>query len=104
MINVNQTIKIPKITEEWMIIQSPDLTYKIHVGTFWTPDFAKVYRDEPALKGKEIEIFPRNVSPQETWYRIVIGKFQNKDDVLKLIDLLKKKELLPLFGGSPQRG
>jgi general secretion pathway protein A len=103
LIRVNQTIKIPKITEEWMIIQSPDLTYKIHVGTFWAPGFSKPYMDEPALKGKEIEILPRKVSPQETWYRIVIGKFHNKDEVLKVIDLLKKKGLLPLFGGGPQR-
>ena len=102
LITVNQKIKIPKITEESLIIQSSDHTYKIHVGTFWTSNFAKLYRDEPSLKGKEIEILTRRVSPQETWYRVVVGKFDNKDEILKAIDLLKKKKLLPLFGGSPQ--
>jgi general secretion pathway protein A len=104
LILVDQKIKIPKITEETLIIQSPEHTYKIHVGTFWTSNFAKLYRDEPSLKGKEIEILTRRVSPQETWYRVVVGKFDNKDETLKAIDLLKKKKLLPLFGGTlPQK-
>jgi len=102
LITVNQKIKIPKITEENLVIQSSDHTYKIHVGTFWTSNFAKLYRDEPSLKGKEIEILTRRVSSQETWYRVVVGKFDNKDETLKVIDLLKKKRLLPLFGGASQ--
>ena len=102
LITVNQKIRIPRITEESLIIQSPDHTYKIHVGTFWTSNFVRLYRDEPSLKGKEIEIFTRRVSPQETWYQVVIGKFDSKDEILKEIDLLKKKGLLPLFAGSPQ--
>ncbi len=102
LIMVDQKIKIPKIMEERLIIQSSDRTYKIHVGTFWTPDFAKLYRDEPSLKGKEIEILSRTVSPQETWYRVVVGKFDNKDEILKVIYLLKEKRLLPLFGGAPK--
>ena len=102
LILIDQTIRIPKITEERLIIQSSDRTYKIHVGTFWTPDFAKLYRNEPSLKGKEIEILSRTVSPQETWYRVVVGKFDNKDEILKVIHLLKEKRLLPLFGGAPK--
>jgi len=102
LILIDQIIRIPKITEEKLIIQSSDRTYKIHVGTFWTPDFAKLYRDEPSLKGKEIEILSRTVSPQETWYRVVVGKFDNKDEILKVIYLLKEKRLLPLFGGAPK--
>ena len=34
LITVNQKIKIPKITEENLVIQSSDHTYKIHVGLF----------------------------------------------------------------------
>jgi hypothetical protein len=102
LITVNQKIRIPRITKESLIIQSPDHTYKIHVGTFWASNFARLYRDEPSLKGKEIEILTRRISPQETWYQVVIGKFNSKDEILKEIDLLKKKGLLPLFAGSPQ--
>lgn len=99
LIIVDQEIKIPNITEELLIIQSLDHTLKIHAGTFETPDPAKFYNDEPALRGKEIEILPRKVSPRETWYRVVIGKFDNKDEALKMISLLKEKGLLPAFGG-----
>ena len=99
LIIVNQKIKIPNITEESLIIQSPDRSYKINAGTFETPDHAKLYSDEPVFKGKKIEILPRKVSPRETWYRVVIGPFAHKDDCLKVIDQLKGKGLLPVFGG-----
>jgi general secretion pathway protein A len=99
LILVNQEIKIPKITEELLIIPAPDHTLEIHAGTFETPDPAKFYNDEPALKGKKIEILPRKVSPRETWHRVVIGGFDNKEEALKMISLLKEKGLLPAFGG-----
>jgi general secretion pathway protein A len=102
LILVNQEIKIPKITEELFIIQSSESTYKIYVGTFSTPEIPKIYRDEPSLAGKEIEIIPRKVSAQETWYRVVVGKFDNKGEALKVIHLLKEKGLLPSFRKSPQ--
>jgi len=103
LVKVNQTIKIPKITKQLLIIQSSDLTYKIHVGTFWIPGLAEVYRDEPALKEKEIEILLRKVSPEDNWYRVVVGPFGDKDECLKVIDQLKEKGLLPAFGGIPKR-
>jgi hypothetical protein len=99
LILVDQDIKIPNITEKLLIIQSADHTCKIHAGTFETPDPAKLYSDELALKGKKIETLPRKVSPRETWYRVMIGKFDNKDEALKIIFLLKEKGLLPAFGG-----
>ena len=104
LIRVNQNIKIPKISGEWLISSSGEHRFKIHVGTFWTPDFARPYKSEPALKGREIEVHPRRVSPQDTWYRVVIGNFANRDDALKMIDLLKGKGLLPLLGGTPKIG
>ena len=100
IIIVDQKIKIPYITEELLMIQSADRTYKIHAGTFETPDAAKLFSNEPVLKGKKIEILPRKVSPRETWYRVMIGTFENKNEVLKTISLLKKKRLLPAFETS----
>jgi hypothetical protein len=32
----------------------------------------------------------------------MIEKFDNKDEVLKMISLLKKNNLLPAFGGFPK--
>ena len=103
LIQINQRIRIPKIRKEWLIRTSPDGTSQIHVGTFWAPDFVRPYKEEPALKGKEIAIIPRKISPQDTWYRVMIRSFDHKEDALKMIDLLKEKGLLPLFGGTPKR-
>jgi hypothetical protein len=102
LILVDQKIKIPKITEESLIIKTPENTYKINAGTFQTRHPAKIYNDEKTLKGKKIEILPRNVSTHETWYQVVIGKFDSEDEVLKMIGFLKGKGLLPAFGGLPK--
>jgi phage tail protein X len=102
LIRVNQKIRMPKITEERLIVQSSDRTYRIHVGTFLTPESTKLYKDEPSLKEKEIEILPRKISPKETWYRVVVGRFDNEDEALKVISLLKEKGLLPLLKSSPK--
>ena len=64
LIQVNQKLRIPKITKEWLIDQVSDRVYRLHVGTFWAPDFAKPYKDEATLKGKTIEILPRKLSPK----------------------------------------
>jgi hypothetical protein len=102
LILVDQEIKIPNITEPLLIIPSPGHTYKIHAGTFENPDPAKLYSDERGLRGKKIEVLPRKVSPHETWHRVMIGKFENKDEVLKMVFVLKEKGLLPAFGGLPK--
>jgi general secretion pathway protein A len=102
LIMVDQEIRIPHITEELLIIPYSNHTYKIHAGTFETPDPAKLYSNEPELKGKKMEIFPRKVSSRETWYRVMIGKFDTKDEVSKMVSLLKKRGVLPAFGGSPK--
>jgi cell division protein FtsN len=99
LIIVDQKIKVPKITKDLLIIKPSENTYKINVGTFETPDSTNPYRHDRALKGKEVEVIPRKVSPQDTWYRVVIGNFNNKDEVLNMVDYLKGKGLLPAFGG-----
>jgi general secretion pathway protein A len=103
LITVNQIIRLPKISEERLIILTPDLTYKLFVGTFWAPSLAKVYSNEPVLLGKEVEIIPRQVSPQETWYRVEIGTFDTKEETLKALHRLKEKGLLPLFEGDTKK-
>jgi general secretion pathway protein A len=96
-ITVDQIIRLPRISEERLILQSPDQTFKLFAGTFWTPTLANVYHYQPALQGKEVEIIPRDVSPEETWYRVQIGPFDSKEAVLEAIRHLKEKGLLPLF-------
>lgn len=103
LITVDQKIRIPKMTEESLVIQSPDRTYKIHVGTFWTPDAPKLYGDEPALKGKTIEIIPRKVSPTDMWFQVLVGSFKNREEALRMVSHLKEKGLLPSLGGSSKK-
>jgi general secretion pathway protein A len=100
-ITVGQEIRIPKIAEEVLVTKAGH-AYEINAGTFETPDIAGVYRNEAALKGKQIEIIPRKVSPHCTWYSIVIGKFDNKDEALKMVNLLKEKGLLHSSGVLPK--
>jgi type II secretory pathway predicted ATPase ExeA len=90
-----QEIRIPEITEESLIIQQPDHTYKIHLGTFLNPESVKIYIDEPALKGKTLETIPKRVAPKETWFRIMAGRFKDKNECLKVISILRKRSLLP---------
>jgi type II secretory pathway predicted ATPase ExeA len=100
LISVNQKVRMPKITEGNLIVQSSDRTYKINVGTFRSPKFAEFYRSEPSLRGKDIEIVARKATPTETWYRVVVGKFYSEDDALKMISILKDKKMLPLFSAD----
>jgi hypothetical protein len=97
LIKVDQRIEIPKLTEESLVSQSPDHTFEVHVGTFSSPELAKPYRDEPALKSKSIQIISLKVSPTEIWYRVLVRNFQNRDEALNMVSFLKKKRLLPAF-------
>jgi hypothetical protein len=97
LINRLQKIKLPEITEESLIIEQLDHTYKIHLGTFLTRESAKRYKEEPSLKRKEVETIPKKVAPEETWYQVRAGRFKDKDECLRLIRVLKEKALLPIF-------
>ena len=99
-IQVNDEIRLPRITEEAFLIPSADRTYKIHLGTFSHPRFLKNFENQPALKGKKFEVVPRKVSPRGTWYRIIAGDFADKEEGLKVIRMLKAKKLMPVFSVS----
>jgi phage tail protein X len=95
LIRVNQKIRLPRMTEELLILENPDQTYQIHAGTFADPGASKRYRNAAVLKEKDIEVIPRKVSPGDTWYRVVIGRFDTRDEALKMIRLLKGRGLVP---------
>jgi general secretion pathway protein A len=102
LIRVDQEIEIPEITEASLIIESSDGTCKVYLGTFLRPDSVRQYKDEPALEGREIEVIPWKVSPWETWLRVMVGKFDTREEGLKTIQILREKGLLPSFGGYPK--
>jgi phage tail protein X len=100
LIKINQKINIPEVTEELMIMNSSDNTFKIHVGTFATPEAARQFANEPALTGKKIDTIPRKVSKNETWYRVLVGNFKSREECRQIISTLKEKRLLPFFTNS----
>ncbi len=85
LVNVGQKISLPTITEESMVVEAPGGQFRIHVGTVSRLSYAASYRDEPALKGKSIEIVPRKVTPEETWYRIYAGKYSSREEALSAL-------------------
>jgi type II secretory pathway predicted ATPase ExeA/phage tail protein X len=99
-----QSIRLPEITEESLIIESGDGTYKVRLGTFLKPEYSTFLKGEPALKGKQIEIIPRKLPTGETWYRAVAGKFRTQGEAAKLLRDLKDRGLSPYFVGFRKKG
>jgi hypothetical protein len=99
---VNQQIKIPSITEELFLIQAPNQSYKIYLGTFSDEQFGHSLRKILVLKGKTLEVVPRKVSPQDTWLRVLAGEFKTREESLRAIRALRQQDLLPAFVGSPR--
>jgi len=96
-IPTDQKIVIPEIVEGTLLIQSPDGSWKIRLGTFESRQKEKTFKEEPLLKEKEIEIAARVVSPTITWYRFYAGKFATMDEAFRITQELRKKGLLPAF-------
>jgi type II secretory pathway predicted ATPase ExeA len=102
LILINQKIRMPEITESNLIAESSHGSIQAHLGTFSTRQEALKYKNFINITDKEIEIIPRNVSPEEIWFRVMAGPFTNEDDCLKTIQVLKRRGLLPVFGKIPR--
>jgi hypothetical protein len=102
LIFVDQQIHIPSITEDLLLIQSPDQSYKIHLGTFSDEQSFHSLKSHLVLKGKSFEIFPRKVTPKVTWLRVLAGEFKTREEGLKTIRTLRQQSLLPAFAGPPK--
>jgi type II secretory pathway predicted ATPase ExeA len=102
LILINQKIRIPESTELNLIAESSDGSIKAHLGTFSTRQEALKYKNFINIMDKEIEIIPRNASPDKIWFRVMAGPFTNKEDCLKTIQALRQRGLLPVFGKIPR--
>ena len=91
----NLKIRVPEIREESLLFQSSNGSWKVHLGTFVNMETARRYKDESLLKGKEIELIERRVSPETSWQRVIAHSFESKEEGLKTIQELSKKGLLP---------
>ena len=97
LIKVSQKIEIPGINEECFLTGTPGNGYKIHLGTFDDAHSTARYQGESSLRGKNIEVIPRKVSPDTTWYRLVAGNFESREEIMRALQDLKQKGLLPAF-------
>ena len=98
-----QKIKIPILSEESLLHQISENRYQVRLGTFRTAQEFQSYRNEPALVNKTLKVVKRQVSPRQTWYRVLAGDFQGKEEALKSIQALKGKKLLPLLDCLPKK-
>ncbi|NWF57721.1 MAG: AAA family ATPase [Syntrophaceae bacterium] len=103
LIYPGQKIKIPNLSEESHLWQVGENTYQVYLGTFRTTQEAQPYKNDPALANKTLKILKRQVSPQETWYRVLAGDFRSREEALKSIQALKAKKLLPLLDCLPKK-
>jgi phage tail protein X len=103
LIQLNQSIMIPRMQEEILLTRTSHQTYNIHLGTFADKSQVRIFQDEPLLSGKKLEIVPREVSSRETWYRIYAGEFKTKEEAQRTIQALKQKGLLPAFPGVKKK-
>jgi general secretion pathway protein A len=98
-----QRIKLPGIGPESLIIRRTHTVYIVQLGTFMDMRDARLFMANPFLKGRNLEVVPRQVSPRETWYRVIAGGFGSEKEALKAIEGLKEKKLLPLFACAPRK-
>lgn len=99
-IQVDQKIKMPAISEESFLIPGPGNTYKILIGAFIGKPAVRSFEHQPALLGKTMEIVSRQVSPRQTWYRVLAGQFETREEGLKAIQALRDKGLVPALSAS----
>jgi phage tail protein X len=98
-----QRIKLPEIAPESLVIRRTQSVYFIQLGTFVDMKDARLFMEDPFLKGKNLVVVPRQVSPRETWFRVIAGGFGSEKEALKAIERLREKRLSPLFACAPRK-
>ena len=93
-IHDNQKIIIPVITPESYIKQDSDGAYKIYVGTFETFELVNLYSHKVIDLGKQFTIEAHEFSYKDTWYRLMMGNFNSKEEALKTVNLLKEQNII----------
>jgi hypothetical protein len=93
-IDDQQKIVVPNITAESYIKGSAQVGYRIHVGTYETAQWADIYGARLKSVGKQVIVEPQQFSAQDTWYRLMIGDFNHKEEALQTVSALVKRGLI----------
>lgn len=95
-IDDQQKIVVPDITAESYIKGSAQVGYRIHVGTYETAQWADVYGARLKSLGKQVIVEPQQFSAQDTWYRLMIGDFNHKEEALQTVRALAQNGVIYL--------
>ena len=96
-IREHQTIKLPEITEDSLIVQAGNGVYRIWLETFGNGEEVGTLKRDPSLAGRKIEVLLRPVSSTENWYRAVTGNFETREACLTAIRGLKIEGVLSVL-------
>jgi hypothetical protein len=100
----DQKLFVPPIVPESYIGKSNDGEYRVHIGTFETFDLAVAYSRRVAETEKLLFIEAQDFSPEDTWYRVIMGDFEDKEEALKTVNLLKEASLIYIPETPAKRG
>jgi hypothetical protein len=100
----DQKIILPPIVPESYVGKSNEGEYRVHIGTFDTFDLAVAYSRRVTKTEKVLYIESKDFSPEDTWYRVILGDFENKEEALKTVNLLKEASLIYLPEPTMKRG
>ncbi len=91
LLRLNQKIRLPEISGRLLIIRQAHNQYKIHLRTFGNRQDAEHYRKSAAAWAKDIEIVPWQITPQNTWYRVMTGPFTHPEAALSAVSDMQHK-------------
>jgi TolA-binding protein len=93
-IDDHQEIIVPVITAESYVKKIPGGDYRVYIGTFTTEKIANGYAQRADSAGKHLSIDALEFSSQDTWYRLTMGDFKDREEALKMVKILEKKGLI----------
>ena len=100
----DQKLFLPPIVPESYIGKSNEGEYRVHIGTFETFDLAVAYSRRVTETEKLLYIESQDFSPEDTWYRVIMGDYEDKEEALKTVNLLKEASLIYLPEPPMKRG
>jgi hypothetical protein len=89
-----QKITLPVITPESYIKKVSENTYQVYVGTFETFALSTLFSSKMNIPERKISIEPHKFSSKDTWYRLTMSNFNSKEAALKMVNLLKEKDII----------
>lgn len=100
----DQKIILPPIVPDSYIGKINDGEYRVHIGTFETFESAVSYSQRVTETEKLLYIESKEFSPEDTWYRVTMGDFEDKAEALKTVNLLKEASLIYIPETPMNRG